>query len=540
MLGRLLEDVAVVADVGHEGHDELLADRVDRRVRDLREELVEVVEERARLFRAAGERGVVAHRAGRLLAVPRHRLQDELEVFGGVAELTLARGEVARDLRRHDLGEEALHDDVVLLDPAAVGTPPGVARLDLRVFEEAVVRQVEVDHRARLDASVADDARGVDVEDAGLGGEDEEVVLRERPARGAESVAVQRRAGRDAVRERDGGGAVPRLHEGGVVFVEAADVVAHVVLRAPGLRHQHEHRVRGVASRRDEQLEHVVERGGVGLSVADERQDRLQVVAEERRGKRLLARLEGVEVALQGVDLAVVREHAEGVGERPGREGVRRVALVDEREGGDELGVGEVGVELLDLRREEEPLVDDGARREGADVAVLQLLLDGAADDEETALAGAAVGLQGGEVDEKLANPRHRAARDRADGLRDDRDVAPGDDGGPVFAHGLLEERLFADRAEDHGESVGAFRGEVLDSLSEEGVRNLHEEPRAIAGLRVVPRRAAVHEALQDGEAVRDDVVRGDVVEAGDEPDAAGIVFEVAVIETGFRCAAHL
>ena len=40
---RFFEDVAVVSDVGHERHDEFFANRVDRRIRDLGEELVEAV-----------------------------------------------------------------------------------------------------------------------------------------------------------------------------------------------------------------------------------------------------------------------------------------------------------------------------------------------------------------------------------------------------------------------------------------------------------------------------------------------------------------
>ena len=44
VLRRFREDVSLVADVRHYRHYELFADRIDRRIRDLREELVEVVE----------------------------------------------------------------------------------------------------------------------------------------------------------------------------------------------------------------------------------------------------------------------------------------------------------------------------------------------------------------------------------------------------------------------------------------------------------------------------------------------------------------
>ena len=45
---RLLEQVAFAAHAAHERHDDLFADRIDRRVRDLRELLLEVAEEQLR------------------------------------------------------------------------------------------------------------------------------------------------------------------------------------------------------------------------------------------------------------------------------------------------------------------------------------------------------------------------------------------------------------------------------------------------------------------------------------------------------------
>ena len=275
---------------------------------------------------------------------------------------------------------------MVFLDPAAVGTATGVERLDFRILHETVRRKVEPQDGAGAEASVTRDRLRRDVEHARLGGEDEESVLRKRPPRGAEAVAVERRANADAVREGDGGGAVPRLHERGMVFVEGADVMAHVVFHAPGLRDEHHHRVRRVAAGRNKQLEHVVERGGIALPLPDDGQELLQLVAEERRGERRFARREGVEVALERVDFAVVGDGAEGMGQLPGREGVGRVALVDDREGRNEVRIGEVGVELLDLRGQQQPLVDDCPRRAGADVGLLRRLLDLPADYVEPSL----------------------------------------------------------------------------------------------------------------------------------------------------------
>ena len=68
-LSRLRSGPIVDAHVG----DQLLADRVERRVRHLREELLEVLVEQPRLVREHRQRRVGAHRADRLLAARRHR-----------------------------------------------------------------------------------------------------------------------------------------------------------------------------------------------------------------------------------------------------------------------------------------------------------------------------------------------------------------------------------------------------------------------------------------------------------------------------------
>ena len=370
---------------------------------------------------------------------------------------------------------------------------------------------------------------------------DEESVLRERPARWTKSVPVQRRAHARAVRERHGGGSVPRFHQRGVVFVERADVVPHVVLRAPRLRNEHHHRVRGVASSRHQQLEHVVQRGGVGLRPVDERQDLPDVdpagrLVRERQ--RRLARGERVEVALDGVDLAVVRDGAERMRELPGREGVRRIALVDDGERRDEVRVRKIRIEPLDLRREEESLVHDRPGRARADVGVAGRLLDLAADDVEAVLEGG-VGRASASTrrDEELPYPRHNGSGVLADGAGIHRNVAPRQDLAALGPHGVLDLPFLAHSAEDHRDAEGVRPFAILrlregEDLPEESVRNLEQQSRAVARLGVVAGRAAVHEPLEHRHALHDDVVARLAVEARHHADAARIVFVFAAIES--------
>ena len=98
-----VEQVGLGADERDQRHHDRLADRIDRRIGDLREQLLEVVVERLVLVRQHRQRRVVAHRADAFLAGLRHRAHQELDVFLGVAERLLAveqrLGELGRGRR---------------------------------------------------------------------------------------------------------------------------------------------------------------------------------------------------------------------------------------------------------------------------------------------------------------------------------------------------------------------------------------------------------------------------------------------------------
>lgn len=88
--GVMAEQVRARADHRDEAHDQFLADRVDRRVGDLREVLLEVVVKQAGLVRQHRDRRVGAHRAERIVGGDGHRLQEAGHVFLGIAEHLLA------------------------------------------------------------------------------------------------------------------------------------------------------------------------------------------------------------------------------------------------------------------------------------------------------------------------------------------------------------------------------------------------------------------------------------------------------------------
>ena len=85
-----VEQVRPRPDDRDEAHDQLLADRIDRRVGHLREVLLEIGEQQLRLVGQRRDRRVVAHGADRLLALRRHRRHQDAQVLLRVAEGLLA------------------------------------------------------------------------------------------------------------------------------------------------------------------------------------------------------------------------------------------------------------------------------------------------------------------------------------------------------------------------------------------------------------------------------------------------------------------
>ena len=185
------------AQEGHQRHHQLLADRVDRRVGDLREELLEVPVEQLRLLGEHRQRLVGAHRADRLVAGGGHGVEDELEVLARVAEAAsgAAAGVPGRASTGRDGAEEAVDRDLVLLHPAAVGLAAREPHLDLArpSAPAARARSTRIICPGRS-APFSRTCVRRDVEHAGLGGEDHEAVLGDGVARGPQPVAVEQRA----------------------------------------------------------------------------------------------------------------------------------------------------------------------------------------------------------------------------------------------------------------------------------------------------------------------------------------------------------
>ena len=226
---------------------------------------------------------------------------------------------------------------------------------------EPALVEIDQQHLARLQPPLLDDVLFRDRQHAHFGRHHDAVVAGEQIARRPQAVAVERGADLAAVGEGDGRRAVPRLHQRGVVFVEGAPLLVHQRIARPGLGDHHHHGVRERVAALRQEFERVVEAGGVGLALVGDRPQLVDVLAEQRRGHRRLARRHPVVVAAQRVDLAVMRDVAVGMRQRPGREGVGREALVHQRERALEIRIVQVGIIGAELVGQEHALVDHRA-----------------------------------------------------------------------------------------------------------------------------------------------------------------------------------
>ena len=285
-----------------------------------------------------GQRGVVAHGADRLLGVLDHGVEDELQVLHGHAEgqlpaaqlvaLVEHRFAVVRSNQVVDLGRVA--------DPLTEGMRRGQTVLELGVVVEPALLQVDRDHLAGPEAALFQDPAFVQADHAGLGAGEQQAVLGDRVAQRPEAVAVH--AGQDPAPAvgADRGRPVPGLHDRVAVTVQVLVGLGHRAVVAPGLGDQQGLGHGQVAPGAHHELEDVIEGRRIRGARLHDRLDVLHGLVEGGRSHAALVRLHPVDVALEGVDLAVVGEHPERLRQMPGREGVGRIALVEDGEAGDE------------------------------------------------------------------------------------------------------------------------------------------------------------------------------------------------------------
>ena len=339
-----------------------------------------------------------------------------------------------------------------------------------------------------------------------------------------------------------------------MVLVKGLARRAHQGIAGPGLRNQHHHRVRQRIAAGDQQFEGVVERGGVRLTVRDQRPHLVEVGTEQVRFQRAAAGVHPVDVAAHGVDLAVVGDEAIGVGQLPRREGVGGKALVRQSQGRLGQGIGQILVKGPDLMGEQQALVDNRPRRKRRHVEARQLghaefpgqvrqrVLRLLADGEDLAFEGVLIGRAGAARHDRLADHRHLVEHRLAQARRINRHVAPADqllalnpDEVLELADGGVAGRRIS-RHEAHGHGVIARRrqihGLMRGPVAQQGIGDLNQNPGPVANQRVSANRAAMVEVDQNLQAAGDDLLRFFPLYIRDKADSACVMFMARVIKS--------
>ncbi len=129
-----------------------------------------------------------------------------------------------------------------LAQPALERRARAVDRVDRGAVEQPVLDQIDRDHFAGPEAALGDDAFGRHIPQAGFGGDDEVIVVRPCPARGAQAVAIERAGGVSRIAQDDAGRAIPGLAMQCVVFVERFKILVDVFARRPRRGNEDAHR----------------------------------------------------------------------------------------------------------------------------------------------------------------------------------------------------------------------------------------------------------------------------------------------------------
>ncbi len=280
--GPRIEEIALRPDGRSHRRHQLFADRVERRICDLREDLREIVIQETRLVREDGKRRVGAHRTNRFFAARGHRCEQQTKIFLRIAEGQLATGDrlVARRREVRRLGE-IFDVHQMLGQPAAVRVRRRELALDFIVGNDAALRRVDEEDPTGMQSFLDENVLVGNIKHADFGRHDDQVVLRHVVPRRPQAIAVEYGADQRAIGERDRRRAVPWLHERRVIFVKRLELGVHGLVRGPRLRNHHQDGVRQRPPRHVEELEHVIERRRIAAALADDRQNLAQILAEK-------------------------------------------------------------------------------------------------------------------------------------------------------------------------------------------------------------------------------------------------------------------
>ena len=183
--GRI-QQVLFRTDIAFERHNHVFSNRIDRRVRDLGEQLLEVVIHQPRLVAETSQCGIVPHRTDRVHLGRDHRKEHELHGFQRVAE-RLHAGQKRFRIKpvRLILGRQLVECDSLCFQPLLVGTKLCKGLLDFFIWNQASLFKVDQEHPTGLQSPLGLHDSGVHGKNTHLARHDHAIVGRQIIAAGA-------------------------------------------------------------------------------------------------------------------------------------------------------------------------------------------------------------------------------------------------------------------------------------------------------------------------------------------------------------------
>src|SRR6266481_2013843 len=187
-----------------EGHHVGFAQRVDRRIRDLREALLAVIPQRARERGKKSGRRVVPHAPVGFFSVHKSGEKNLELIFRpargssntfGLSDAAVRKGNAGRKRTRRN--------------HSVLGLKCGQAFQDFAPTKERAGRGIGKDHFAGTQPLPFGDAAFVEIDEAGFRARHEQTVVRQGVAHGTQPIAVELRADELAIGKNERGGSIP-------------------------------------------------------------------------------------------------------------------------------------------------------------------------------------------------------------------------------------------------------------------------------------------------------------------------------------------
>ena len=210
----------------------------------------------------------------------------------------------------------------IFVQPFAIGLFGSYFMFDLVVADDAACYSIDDQHPARPQTVFFDNGRRIQIDDADLGGQNDRIILSNVIAGRPQAVAVQSGADSASVGKGHGGRSVPGFDQRIMVFKKSFQIRIDMRIFAPWFGNHHHYSMRQAASRHDKKFQTVIEHSRIRAGFVDDRHDIFDLAAPEAVAAHRLAGAHPVDVAAQGIDLAVMHQITVRMGAFPAGKGV--------------------------------------------------------------------------------------------------------------------------------------------------------------------------------------------------------------------------